>query len=80
MSFPSKQAFVSGGREAALLSSSLQGLNSSSRLVAVPHQCFECDSPAQPDASTGVLQTTRHGRNAYYSAQHQGTKDGTRSL
>ena len=57
MSFPSKQAFVSGGREAALLSSSLQGLNSSSRLVAVPHQCFECDSPAQPDASTGVLQT-----------------------
>lgn len=58
MSFPSKRssAVAAKPRYQGYLSS-LQGLNSSGRLVAVPHQCFECDSPAQPDASTGVLQT-----------------------
>lgn len=81
LSFPSVRQRWPRSRESALLSSSsLPGSSkgSSSRLVAVPHQCFECYKARRSvhSASTSVLQTMFEMR----IIRHKNTKHGTRSL
>jgi hypothetical protein len=54
------------------LTPSLQGLQLAAvRLVAVPHQCFECSntSPSPSPAQHKHRRAAKYVRNAYYSAQ-----------